>query len=630
MVEAIDGAFKNGVHISGIRYRLARWVYTQANCELNHNKVNIQAVLGHEYNTLHEIIDELKKKSFDKCFNEKFTAHPKYSQLLSSTNIGNTLSAIANEVSKGDFSSLTQAHKDFLKSLHLLNTSNEPDYSDSVLAQSILNIITSKGSKVTDIKAELESSLASPPNGIEPEIVHFILVYLTTMGKISLRLIGGDTINISNIADKFRSLAQFEMIRYASKQEELPYEFAERLLNKFGLNGAKMRQESLRNESFKEYKEKMAILIKLNTDISQKIKLFESKPKLYLNIDQLKDAFSKTAVIDWNILDIANHASFNSLEHLNNQLPEIGKAYGEIENLSSTIQHYLEVVADGIDYMEQALEIVNKSLKYAPDEKVAEKFQALYEDTLAIVRDFPKFNNLADRNPVKGKITSFREIYIKEFYYPAHEKYVGKKQDWKTLSEIKNHEHYDEIMLLAELNCLLVAKIKNKLLYWQSLLTWKCTDLDASKLNQTPFCAHCNFLKVEGREYDGIKPEISGVDKTMQSILMEYRENAVAEIRESKANIVMISIPAAHKELINTIIESGALPGKLDKAAIASINELFKHFKQVKLSRDDVINAFFSHSQLLTISQLRQAYFNWENKIKGSDNEDEIRIGLSE
>ena len=65
---------------------------------LNHNKISIQSVLSKEINNLHEIIDEVKKKLFDKCFNDKFPDHPKYSQILSSSNISSTLSGLANEI----------------------------------------------------------------------------------------------------------------------------------------------------------------------------------------------------------------------------------------------------------------------------------------------------------------------------------------------------------------------------------------------------------------------------------------------------------------------------------------------------------------------------------------------------
>jgi hypothetical protein len=511
----------------------------------------------------------------------------------------------------------------------LLSASNDPDFTDSVLAQTILNTITSKGTKVTEIKTELIDLLSRPPHGIEPEVVQLILVYLTTLGKISLRQVGGDTIDIANIAVKFRSLSQFDMIKYAAKQEELPYDFAERLLNKLGLNGAKMRQESTRIDSFREYKEKVAEITRIAKETEQQIKLLEAKTLLHLNLDQLKQAFEKTKVIDWNILNIANHASFNSLSNLNSNLSEIENALVSLHNISEAIIFYFEVVTDGIDYMKQAVDIILDNMKFISDETIVNKLNGIFEDIVVIVKDLSKFINHAERMPVAGKIQSFKNTYIKEFYFPAHEHTVGRKVNWKEFDNISKHPLYDEIKLLTELECLVVGKFSTKLIQWQKLLTWRCLDLDADKLNGTPFCTHCSFMKVEGREYESIKAEVKSIDKKMEEIYSEYVQNAIVEIRNSIANLNFITIPTNHKKIIKAIAETKILPDKLDRALIASINELFKNFKIVEISREQVVNALFKKDQLLTLEQLRKAYFDWENQIKKGNKEDEIRIKLN-
>ncbi len=197
------------------------------------------------------------------------------------------------------------------------------------------------------------------------------------------------------------------------------------------------------------------------------------------------------------------------------------------------------------------------------------------------------------------------------------------------LSEIKKHPLYDETMLLTEMGCLVVSKIRNKILHWQNLLTWRCVDLDSSKLNQAPFCTHCNFMKVQGRDYSSIKSEIKNMDTTLDTILQEYQQNAISEISKNIGNLALIAISPNHKILIKSIAETKQLHGNLDKALIASINELFKNFKILELSRDQVIEALFKDDQLLTLDQLRQAFLNFEIALKGSGNEDEIRIKLS-
>jgi len=136
-------------------------------------------------------------------------------------------------------------------------------------------------------------------------------------------------------------------------------------------------------------------------------------------------------------------------------------------------------------------------------------------------------------------------------------------------------------------------------------------------------------MKVEGRDYDSIKTEVKSIDKIIESIYTEYVQNAVSEISNNISNLDIITIPANHKKIIKGIADTKKLPEKLDRALIASINELFKNFKIVELNHEQVVNALFKKDQLLTLEQLRKAFFDWENEIKKGHKEDEIRIKLN-
>jgi len=108
----IDGT-KNpaGVIIPGIKYRIAVWVMNLSEVKLNEEAISVKSLLGKDYNNLSEIVSELKNKVFDKCFNDEFPEHPKYAEILSSNNINNTLSFISDEVTIGNFRSISNKTK---------------------------------------------------------------------------------------------------------------------------------------------------------------------------------------------------------------------------------------------------------------------------------------------------------------------------------------------------------------------------------------------------------------------------------------------------------------------------------------------------------------------------------------
>jgi len=253
--DALDG-YRNpaGTIITGIKYRLARCIYSLSEVELNGNALSVQSILGREFNNISEIISELKKKVFDKCFNNVYSEHPKYAEILTSSNIVNSLSQIADEVTIGNSKSLTARSKIFISTLNITNANGDIDVSGNKFAQIILTTIHAKNGKVVDIGKEILPLLIIAPYGLEPETVHFFLIVLTTLGKISLKSKGGDELDISNISEKFKSLSQFENIIYAVKKDDLSYDFACNLMNALGLNGNLILKESTRNEGFTEYK----------------------------------------------------------------------------------------------------------------------------------------------------------------------------------------------------------------------------------------------------------------------------------------------------------------------------------------------------------------------------------------
>lgn len=191
-------------------------------------------------------------------------------------------------MTNGNFRSLSLRSKSFLNTLSLLNANGDPDVASNKIAQIILTTINAKAGKVVDIEKEIDTPLAKIPYGLEPEIVHFFLIILTTLGKIALKGKGGDEIDISNIKEKFKSITQFENIVYAIKKDDLSYDFANNLLNALGLNGAKMLRENTRNESFLEYKNKIKAIADDIKAINFQISKVEAKAELYINLDSVK------------------------------------------------------------------------------------------------------------------------------------------------------------------------------------------------------------------------------------------------------------------------------------------------------------------------------------------------------
>lgn len=627
--EEIEGSRIAGVNKPGIKYKIARWVFSDAEAHLDGKQLNIKHELGKEYNNLSEIISELKKNVFDACFNSVFSEHPKYSQQLSSYNINNSLTLILDELVDGNFNKLTQNARSFLSNLNLLNENGDIDVSKSKIATSIYAAIADKKGKMVNIETELIVPLQNKPYGLEPQLVQFYLVILTVLGRISLKAKGGDELDISNIKEKFRSISQFENIIYTLKKDDLSYDFAARLLNSIGLNGNLILKEGTRNEAFKAYKNRVNEILKFVKELDSMVSSLENRPVNFINVDEVKAYFRQTQSIDWAKLDISNHAKFNDLEYLNKELKAVADAITNMESLKQALHQYNSVIYDGIQYMNQALDILEDNPGQVNDKAIVKKLQEFCNDTKNIVKDFSKFIRFDERFPLEGKIKAFKDCYIKDFYYPAHESLIGKKVNWKAYQYFVNDPAYKQCLQLAQINCNVNAKIVSQAAEWNKIMNMQCTSLDIESLYKIPFHTSCNFLK-EPRDYSKIQTEAQNISKRIAEIKEDYTQTAISEIKKNAKQLELVKIGEPNKSAIQKIISEGILPEMLDDSLIRAINELFKDIKIVSVKKADILKSLFKENQLLTREQFKEAILNFESSVLSGQKGDDIRIKFEE
>ncbi|GGK16012.1 hypothetical protein GCM10007962_07930 [Yeosuana aromativorans] len=618
-----------GIIVPGIKYRIAKWVTNLSQTTLNDEAISIKSILGKEYNNLSEIVKELKGKAFDDCFNQQFPEHPKYAENLSSSNITHTLSLIADEVVKGDFRAMSHRAKNFMSSLNLLNTNGDPDVSANKFTQIILTTVDAKKGKVVDIEKELVKELGQAPYGVEPEITHFLLLVLTTLGKIALKARGGDEIDITNVREKFRNISQFENIVYVIKKDELSYDFAQNLLNALGLNGAAILTEKSRNDAFVEYKNKVRDILSDIGAVDALISQLDNRTQLHLNSDDVKEVRKKIEVIDWSVLDINNHAKFNDIFKLSSKLADVSLALSTLSNLKDAITEYNKNIHSGISYMKEAIEIVKANQNYDKAKEVLDALTQHYDETNIIVSDFSKFSQLQYRFPLVGKLEAFKNIYVKDFYYPALQNTIGNKVHWDKLDNINSNTELKAARLLAELDCNVEAKLFQKLVEWQNLTSNKATNVDIEELYRNPFDNISMFMKVP-RNYGNINEVIKNIDNDIKTIYNEYCKTTVAEVIKNKEQLKLVKLSDSQKQLIQGIIDKQELPNSIDENLVQAINKLFVNIKIVSLKKADVIKSIFGNNDLVTIRQMEEAFYNLAERIKKENKGEEIRIKIEE
>jgi len=625
--ERLNGYQKGNVTVTGLRYRLRKIFMLSNTFYLNGEKQTIKSHLTKEFNNFAEIMEVFKASVFDNCFNDDYPQHPNYPISISSRNIVDSFTRVAQDLTRGDFTSLSPNTRTVLNALNLINADNYPDVSQSKIVDRIIQTLHKNKPKVTDIEKEIVTEFADKPFGLEAELIHLILVLLTVQGKVVLKQRGGNQIDINNIKNEFRSLSAFETIAYVQLQEDYSYDFAERLLNTLGLNGAKIRTEKERLAVFREYKATLSSIFKKIEDTNDIIEAIKQRPKIFLKIDQVDTHFRGIRDIGWNRLDINNHTQFSTIEDYNHKLSQIKIKLEQLNLTNDALSDYQNNIHQSIEYMDQALAVLNENPFMVVDDQKHRTLKEFRADVVKILSDFNKFTERSFRNPIAGKIQQFKKIYVYDFYFKAHENKVGKKVDWDALQKIQSHEMYQKLLLLNRLTCVSAARFNQKITVWDELKLHQCLDLDSSTLSDYVVCNKCYFPK-PNVNYTEIKKVFNKIDDDLETIYGQHEKTIVDNIRQYRDNIDMLNFTTTEKEQITGILENKKLPDKIDRYLIDTINRLFTEIDVVELDREELIEALFPEGEMLTLEALRKAFFDLEAKIKANKIEKEIRIKL--
>ncbi|MCF7815394.1 MAG: DUF6079 family protein, partial [Candidatus Cloacimonetes bacterium] len=624
--QRIDGFKQGSTFHTGIRYRLAKLLLNFADCSYNGIKKQTKQHLGRESASVPEIIDSVKTAILDKEFADYYSGHPVYPSVVSSATIGQTCTSVCQDIAGGNYTSISRLTRQFLDKLQLLNTQGYPDFQNSQIALNIMDTVKSKGAKVTDIEKDLVKPFSCSPYGLERGIIYVFLIFFVVQGKMFLQEKGGGKWDINNIKEKFKSTKQFEALHYIRMSKDMSFDFAERLMNTLGLNGAQIRVDQDRNAAFSSYKQKIADILGKLDELNELYENLKTYSSVYLDMNGISEQMTKIYEIQWSSLDIGNFTKFGSIENFNKSLPKIEILLREMQTLKDGLNDYSKFIHPALEYMEQALQLVDeKPLLQAETSKI-EKLNQIKQDIVAICEDYDKFSDTSQRNPIKGKITSFMQTYKYDVYIPAHEKYVGKGIDWTILDNFHQHPIFLKLKKLYGLKHVSgEGKFNSKVAAWLELKKYKCSNNKLDKqLNHSTFCQECLFPK--NAKYTEIQGIIEHIEDDLQQLYSQAEKNVIKLIREYRDNMQYLSEDDAKQ--IEKILSDKKLPDEYPAELIPAIENLLKEVEVIEVSSDDLMENLFPNNQVLTLSEIENGFTSFMNSLRDEHDSHEIRIKL--
>ncbi|MDY0362227.1 MAG: DUF6079 family protein [Desulforegulaceae bacterium] len=583
-----------------------------------------------------EMIDDLKTSIFDSSFCSKYPLHPKFAINLSDTNIEKTLSDTAYDLIKGNLNDISVNTKNFLKSVDMIDSSGFPNALNSKLGKQILAAVSKNNTKVTDIEKEIIWVFGAGDYGLEKEFLYLVLILLTVQAKVYLQIAGGDKIDVNNIGEKFKSLKMFETVKYVKTyKESFSYDFAQKIIYSFGLNGAKIGVEEERLNIFNDYKTEIKNFIAKFRNLTDILKELKNKSTIYIDPVKIEENLSDIFDIDWNKFDISNPTQFSKIEEYlskkNKDENSIKIMLDKTENVIDALNLYNSKLHSGMVYVSEALNLLDKNNSLIADNEKFDQLKKIKKDIEDILSDFEMFLERSHRNSLKGKIDQFKKIYIYDFYLFLHKEYVGENLSWENLENYKTSEIFKKINLLKNITCVSSSKLNLKIDGWSRLNQYKCLNHDLeNQLQDNIKCSRCTFPdNPQDGKYSKLANELDSINDELEEFYNSFEKSIIKNIREYRDNIQFLEDDNS-KESIKYILDNKKLPDYIDNNLIKAINSLFKEIDIIELDPNkDIIQKIFPKEDMISFEDLENAFSEIkDNILKNNQDKKSIRIKI--
>ena len=352
----------------------------------------------------------------------------------------------------------------------------------------------------------------------------------------------------------------------------------------------------------------------------------KSEPKIYLDIEGLATETDKINSINWEDFDIPNYQHFHKLGKYTDNILDLKNLLKTIDDIYTALKDY-DKIKFQIDYINQALDTIEESEILKTNIEKVKKLFDIKENIEKICKNTEEFIKPVSRVNINGQFDIFKNIYINELYFPAHEKYVGKDVNWQILDEIFTGDTYKAISQIVKISKQINdSKFKQLRLKTDELKSMKCTNkslLDSLKNN--PRCQQCFFPK-DSISYSNKAAEIEKIEDEFEQLLKEYENVLLTSIREYRDNVKYLD-NEKEKQFINKILTNKKFPSKiLSNEEITAINKLFKEIDLIPIDKYKFIEQIFPNDEIISVDKLKENFEKTLYDIIGTKDESIVRI----
>ena len=578
--------------------------------------------LGVSADVSSEIFSQIKQRILNEEFTKEFSKYPKLRSKLSSENIRGTIESILRDISQrqqGVLQDLLTQSTNILLPLGLYKD-NRIDTTESEYAKIVLDKLDD-GKNIS--MQELMSEFSKKPFGLQNELTQLILAVLLRNGDIILSSRRGNLYSASDFSTLFSSgLKAFEDLSYVKKEEDLNVSKVQMLFDAIDEDKSLLQTQRDRPEAYRKYIEKIERIQRDTKEIGEDFERLKQSIDIGIPAEDINGKIQEIEKIDFSKLRIKSIVEFKKLDYSPERITQIKQGYETIQKLKSFFNDYFTYIQSDINYMRNVSECV-KSDFFKTSE--SEQLLKIYDDSKAIIANIKKLLKNDEREPLKGKGKLFKEKW-QQIYYDTHEKYVGKKVDWRTLENIENSETVTRLKTLQKINYNNDASFTDGLLKIAQLRDLKCLVFNVDELKTSTICPHCQFPNLNEDALRNINSQIAALSQSFEKILQTWESRLVGEIIQNQSNLP--NLEYEEKRIIQRIISQGFLDKEINEQTVEAINNLLRHLEIKEVDLVDLYKKLTEETDILKVDNFTDNVESFIQGILKSENKENVRLKI--
>lgn len=272
-----------------------------------------------------------------------------------------------------------------------------------------------------------------------------------------------------------------------------------------------------------------------------------------------------------------------------------------------------------------------------PDMKICDrKFKNIHSKTLQY-ECYKLFSNLSALAQTKKKGRKVGSLRFKgkgklfkdkwqQIYYDAHEKYVGKKVDWKTLDEIENSDTVQKLKILQKTRCINDYRFTESLLKITKVKDLKCMEFNVDELKSQTMCPHCSFPNMNEDALLNINSQIEGLNTEFENILQQWESHIVNEIQHNQKNAA--NLEHEERRIVQKIQSQGYLDKNISEETINAINNLLQDLEIKEVDLQELYKKLTEETDVLKVDNFKEKIEAYLDEILKAENKDNVRLKI--